>query len=1300
VVRGVLTAGAARAAGRWTIEQVFATLGRVPDPGGFNPPVSWPELERRLSDRPGSAGAGDAWVRGDGGDSPAWSRKRAPYEAPAGAVRTAGSVLYAELHAHSNFSFLDGASFPEELVAEAARLGLEALALTDHDGFYGVVRFAEAARELGLPTIFGSEVTLGRTQPQLGYADPGVPEPNAPSPPRLTRSRAGHIPSGGLGEGFEHLVSQPDPGSLLDGETHLVVLARDPRGYALLARAISEAQLRGEKGAPSATLADLAALGGSGAPVTSGDRDHWLVLTGCRKAAVPRALVEQGPAAAAHELARLIDAFGRGNVAVELWDHGDPLDSARNDALVELALRAGVDVVATNNAHYDAPARRPLATALAAVRARRSLDDIDGWLPAAAGAHLRSGAEQARRFARYPGVVERAAALGLECAFDLSLVAPQLPPFPCPPGHDEMSWLRVLTEQGAERRYGRRGHERVAGAYEQIDHELALIEQLGFAGYFLVVWDLVEFCHRSNIFCQGRGSAANSAVCYALRVTNADAVDLGLLFERFLSPERDGPPDIDIDIESNRREEVIQYVYERHGRQYAAQVANVITYRAKSAVRDMAKALGYAPGQQDAFGKAVDGWTPLRATTTRDDAAATPDLTDSNASRGPHAEPGAGHAADEIPANVLDLALQVEHFPRHLGIHSGGMVMCDRPVIEVCPVEWGRMEGRTVLQWDKDDCAAAGLVKFDLLGLGMLTALHHAVDLVAEHHGVTIDLATIPQDPAVYDMLCEADSIGVFQIESRAQMATLPRLRPRTFYDLVVEVALIRPGPIQGGSVHPYIRRRNGQEPVTYLHPLLEHSLSKTLGVPLFQEQLMQMAIDVAGFTPGEADELRQAMGSKRSRERMENLRARLYEGMFANGITPDIAEQIFAKLAAFANYGFPESHSVSFAYLVYASSWIKLYYPAAFCAALLNAQPMGFYSPHSLVQDARRHGVTVATPDLNRSGAGAVLEPPPDGDVACAGGGRPGAKERHPSSGPGAPTPGDPSSAPAWGPYPDDGVVGPQPVVRLGLSSVRSVGPDLAEAIVAERDEHGPYASMEDLRRRIAIRAASGIGAPAGAGRSASSRRRGPDLDLDALEALATAGAFGCFTDPDGDGAAGMGEERSLDRRRALWGAGAVAQSGADRLAGIVTGVHAPTLPGMSEHEEAAADLWATGVAPEGHPTRFARAELDERGVVTAAGLRAIEAGSKVVVGGVVTHRQRPATAGGTTFINLEDETGLINVVCSRGCWTRYRTVARSSPALLIRGRLEKAEGVINIVAEKLEALPLGATTRSRDFR
>ena len=837
---------------------------------------------------------------------------------------------YAELHCHSNFSFLDGASHPEELATEAARLGLEALAITDHNGFYGVVRFAEAAKAVGLPTVFGTEITVlmvGLTMSPVAVRSGSVIRSEADTIAQVT---TGLVPDS----------HAPDPHG-----THLLAIADGPDGYARLSRALSVGHLAGEKGAPQFAFDDLAtALAG-----------HAWVLTGCRKGAVPAALMADGPAAARRELQRLVEAFGRDRVLVELWDHGDPLDSARNDALVEIAHREGVECVATNNVHYATPAQRQLATALAAVRARRSLDEIDPWLPAASGAHLRSGAEQLRRFRRYPGVVERAAEIGRAAAFDLALVAPNLPPFPCPDGMNEMQYLRHVTEENARRRYGERPSSDEdlslrARAWTTIDHELALIEQLDFAGYFLIVWDIVEFCRGANIFCQGRGSAANSAVCYALGVTAADAVSLGLLFERFLSPERDGPPDIDVDIESDRREEVIQYVYERYGRHHTAQVANVITYRSRSAIRDMAKALGYQPGQQDAWSKEVDGWGNVATT------AGQPDCT--------------------IPQQVLDLAAQVEDAPRHLGIHSGGMVICDRPVIEVCPVEWARMDKRSVLQWDKDDCARTGLVKFDLLGLGMLSALHYAVDLVREHRGYEIDLATIPQDDDVYAMLCRADTVGVFQIESRAQMATLPRLKPRKFYDLVVEVALIRPGPIQGGSVHPYIRRRNGLEPVTYLHPLLENSLGKTLGVPLFQEQLMQMAIDVAGFTPAESDELRQAMGSKRSAARMEQLRERLYAGMAERGITGDVADELFMKMKAFANYGFPESHSVSFAYLVYASSWIKFHEPAAFCAALLNAQPMGFWSPHTLVRDARRHGVVVRTPDLNASLAGATLEP------------------------------------------------------------------------------------------------------------------------------------------------------------------------------------------------------------------------------------------------------------------------------------------------------------------------------------
>ncbi|MCU1463850.1 MAG: putative polymerase alpha subunit [Acidimicrobiales bacterium] len=1102
--------------------------------GWRNPPIPWSELEAHLSGRPTRAPL-DGPLHADGGDSPAWSRKRPPYEAsPAPVRRRPPLVPYAELHCHTNFSFLDGASHPEELVEEAARLGLEALAVTDHDGMYGIVRFAEAARAVGIRTVFGAELTLGLTRIQNGAADP-----------------EGH---------------------------HLLVLARDPEGYARLCRVLSDAHLRGgEKGKPVTTLDDLAAAHG----------DHWLVLTGCRKGMVPAALTSHGPAAAARELQRLTGAFGRHNVAVELWDHGDPLDSARNDALVELAMRSGLDVVATNNVHYATPAGRPLASALAAVRARRSLDELDGWLPASGAAHLRSGAEQARRFARYPGVVERAAAIGRECAFDLQLVAPNLPRYPTPAGHDEMSWLRVLTMNGAADRYGPRGAERVPGAYAQLDHELRVIDTLGFPGYFLIVWDIVDFCNRHDILCQGRGSAANSAVCYALGITNADAVKLKLLFERFLSPERDGPPDIDIDIENGRREEAIQYVYERYGRENAAQVANVITYRPKSCVRDMGRALGHPPGQLDVWSKHVDGWV-MTETVERGD------------------ELG-------IPPAVMDLAQQVEGFPRHLGIHSGGMVICDRPVVEVCPVEWGRMPNRSVLQWDKDDCAAVGLVKIDLLGLGMLTALHLGVDLIERHHGVKVDLATIPQEEAVYDMLCRADSVGVFQVESRAQMATLPRLKPRTFYDLVVEVALIRPGPIQGGSVHPYIRRRNGQEPVTYLHPRLEKALHKTLGVPLFQEQLMQMAIDVAGFTASEADQLRQAMGSKRSRERMEQLKARLYDGMEGNGITGAIADEIYDKLAAFANFGFPESHSVSFAYLVYSSSWMKLHYPAAFCAALLNAQPMGFYSPNTLIADARRHGVLVRRPNVNESEAKAHLQPDPESAGAMA--------------------------------------------VRLGIDSVRGVGDELAKAIEGGR----PYASMEDLVRRT------------GAARPV-------------VEALATAGAF---------------DSLEIGRRPALWAAGATSQVSRHRLEGILTGFEAPALPGMSEPELLAADLWATGVSTNAHPVQPSRPRLDDLGAIAVADLEQVRHRTRVLVGGIVTHRQRPATAGGIVFLNLEDETGILNVICREPVWARDRRVARGSGALLVRGRLERVEGVTNLVAERLERMSLATPALpSRDFR
>ncbi|MFD6177274.1 MULTISPECIES: PHP domain-containing protein [unclassified Isoptericola] len=1246
---------------------------------------------------------------------------------------------YAELHAHSAFSFLDGASHPEELAAEGARLGLEALALTDHDGLYGVVRFAEAARKVGLPTVFGAELHL--PAPLTPGASPGT----AGSRPVLD-------PPTGL----------PDPRA-----THLLVLARGDQGYRNLSRAIALAHL--EAGVKGKARYDLERLGAEAG-------GEWLVLTGCRKGAVRRALTAPGPGggpdAARRELDLLTATFGRDNVAVEITATGDPRDADLHAALAALARDAGVPLVATTDAHYARPRDADLAGALAAVRARSSLDGLDGWLPGGPVAHLRSADEMRSLHRRHPQAVTTAAALAAECAFDLRLVAPNLPPYPVPDGHDEASWLRELVRRGATDRYGPRPDARSgarsgagpgdigpgdiepggagnAKAWAQIDHELRVIEDLTFPGYFLVVYDLVEFCRREGILCQGRGSAANSAVCYALGITAVDAVKHGLLFERFLAPERDGPPDIDIDIESGRREEVIQHVYTTFGRTHAAQVANVISYRPRSAVRDAARALGYDVGQQDAWSKSIERWGSLRGpdpASPADDAAAgaaraaagapgrprpapqptnrtaakdarvaalwgpaetLPDGPDGPDVRGgpggpggpggradrPHAghlpgrgrrdwSPSLGHrrvvdplatdegevrraddthdvvpghrppsAAEEgqIPAPVLDLAERMLRLPRHLGIHSGGMVMCDRPVIEVCPVEWARMEGRTVLQWDKEDCADAGLVKFDLLGLGMLTAIRYAFDSIERQTGERLTLHGLPDDdPAVYDLLCAADTVGVFQVESRAQMATLPRLRPEKFYDIVIEVALIRPGPIQGGSVHPYIERARGREEVTYLHPLLESSLSKTKGVPLFQEQLMQMAIDVAGFTPAESDQLRRAMGSKRSVERMEALRGRLMEGMRKKGVDdPAVREEIYDKLKAFADFGFPESHAYSFAYLVYASSWLKVHHPAAFYAGLLAAQPMGFYSPQSLAADARRHGVQVLRPDVNASQALAGVERLPEQGPPDA---APGQRSPSASPAPSAPSAGE------FGPPPD-----PALAVRLGLSAVRGIGDDLAEQMVAERAEHGPFRDLRDLARRVGLSTAQ-------------------------LEALATAGAT---------------EGLGAGRREALWAAGALGQEGPGTLPGVSVGVDAPTLPGMTTLEVDVADAWATGITPGStSPLEHVREGLERAGVLTVAQACATEPGRRAAVGGVVTHRQRPGTAGGVTFLSLEDETGLLNVICTAGLWRRFRTVARSAPAMVVRGRIERADGAVNLLAEHLAPLRLPVATRSRDFR
>lgn len=1106
---------------------------------------------------------------------------------------------HAELHCHTNFSFLDGAAHPEDLVERAAELGYRALAVTDHGGFYGVSRFWQAATAVGLSTIFGVEVGM----PPGGDRLPG----EGPDPVEGAESwdslRAGTgVVDRRRGRSVRAHGTKPVSPSPTE---HLVLLAGSPEGYRSLGRFVTRAQMRGRKDAPVYAWDDLAEVAAGG--------EVW-ALTGCAEGAVPAAALRHDVEEAVEAAARLRDLFGR-RLHVELWDHGLPEDDGRNQLLWDVAGRLNLPVVATNQVHYAHRSDADLADVLAAIGGRRSLEEADGFRSASDLAHLRSTDEMDVLFARYPGAVARAGELGERLAFDLSLVAPRLPDFPMP-GHflTEMDFLRHLTWEGARTVYPGEGEGGIdPAARRRLEHELDVIERLGFPGYFLVMWDIVEYARSRDIFCQIRGSGADSAVCRCLGLTRVDPIRLHLPFERFLSEERGRAPDIDLDLEADRREEVIQYCYRRYGRERAAMVANVITYRARSVLRDVGKTFGFTQAQVDGLSRYVDSRDPSRLSE--------------------EVPLPAGLTADL----VYDICHRLDGFPRHLGIHSGGMVISDRPLWQVVPLEWGRMEGRTVIQWDKDDSAAVGIVKFDLLGLGMLNALHLSVDLIDEAHGVAVDLATIPQEPVIYETLTDADTVGVFQVESRAQMATLPKMKPRTFYDLAVEVALIRPGPIQGQSVHPYLRRRSGEEPVRYPHPSTEEVLAKTLGVPIFQEQLMELARICAGFDGNQTDRLRQAMTHKRSEEAMGRLRDEVFSGMAANGITGAAAEEIWEKLQGFASFGFPESHSVSFAYIVYMSSWLRHHWPAEFLAGLLNAQPMGFYSPNTLVQDAQRHGVVALAPDVNESVHDCTIEPiDVDADDVVEYLGR------------------------RWrrGRGPVDDPVRPAVAVRLGLRYVRNLGEAEIARIETARLIGGRFDSPSDLAHRTGV-------------------------SVKALEGLAAAGAL---------------ESLGLGRRQGMWAAGALAEIDPGRLA-LAPGVDPPALPGMAAEEAHRADLWSTGISSR-HPIEFIRETLIERGCLTVAAVvaRRRPAGS-LLVGGVVTHRQRPGTARGIIFFNLEDETGQLNVVVMPDVWDRHREVARRSPALVIEGRLEYRDGVTNLVARSMEALGV-QTVRSRDFR
>ena len=1104
---------------------------------------------------------------------------------------------YAELHCHTNYSFLDGASWAGDLVQRAAELEYEALAVTDHDGFRGAVQVHAHASQIGLPVVYGTEVGMPREA--TAGTEQSVAEVMAPSNLDIPETGIEDITRRGR-------IRRMHGSKPTDREEthHLVLLAPDPIGYAAIGRFVTRGQYRGEKDAPQYSFDDLAEAANDG---------NLVALSGCWQGAVPRACAEGDLFGALEAASRLKEIFGD-RFYLELTHHGLPVDDKRNAMLADVGMRLGIETVATNNVHYAHRHDADLSEVLAAVAGRRNLDEADGFRPATDLKHLRAPDEMARRFERYTGAVERAAELGRRLAFDLDLLAPELPDFPMPGSFTtEDEYLSDLVYEGAASVYPGSEDGIDPRARRRLEHELGVISDLGFAGYFLVAWDIVQFARSRGIYCQIRGSGADSAVCRCINLTRVDPIRLGLPFERFLSHERGKPPDIDIDFEAERREEVIQYCYRRYGRERAAMVANVITYRARSVLQDVGKAFGLTQAQVNGLTKYVDTRDPK---TLRD-----------------VVELPGGLTAEYI----YDVCQRLDGFPRHLGIHSGGMVVARRALWETVPMEWGRMQDRSVIQWDKTDAAAMGIVKFDLLALGALNALHLSVDTISEAHGVDIDLATIPQEPVIYEMLTRADTVGVFQVESRAQMATLPRMKPRTFYDLAVEVALIRPGPIQGQSVHPYLRRRNGEEPVQYIHPAAEPILAKTLGVPIFQEQLMEIARVCAGFSPGQSDRLRQAMTHKRSAEEMAKLKDEVFDGMATKGIAGEPAEDLWEKLQGFASFGFPESHSVSFAYIVYAASWLKYHWPTEFFVGLLNAQPMGFYSPNSLVADALHHGVVVLPPDVNQSIHDCTVEPYDidANDLAE-------------------------YLGMAWrrGMGAADDPVRQSVALRLGLRYVRNLGDVDITRIEAARIVAGQFRSPEDFAQRTG-------------------------LSVGAHEGLAASGALWSL---------------GLGKRDGMWASGALSDLGPGRLA-LEDRSTSPDLREMEGTEHMQADLWSTGISVL-HPVSFIRDQLSDDGVISIAdALRLRQTNTRIKVAGVVTHRQRPETANGVRFINLEDETGIMNVVMMPVIWEANYEVARKSVGVVIDGVLEYRDGVTNLVARRLNDWP-APDMASRDFR
>ena len=1063
-------------------------------------------------------------------------------------VRHRNRIGYAELHCTSNFSFLQGGSHPEELVARAAVLGYAAVAITDRASLSGIVRAHAAAQEAGIKLIVGAVV-----------------EPVDAAP--------------------------------------LVLWVANGTGYANLCRLLTAGLMKHEP--PQQVHGDQPVSGAGG-----DDTGCWLtadeiaahaqgLLAGLLLGRLP-ATDELAVAAIEDWQERLGDKlYGLAEVARE----GD--DSERLETFARLSRSTGLPLVAAGDVRYHDRSRQPLHDALAAVRHGGTVEAVRDRLLANGERHLQELERIDDRFASLPGAVARTLELADRCQFSLAELCYEYPDASVPAGRTPGAYLAELSWKGARQRYPDGVPQKVA---DLLEHELALVTELGYEAYFLTVFDLVRFARRRGILCQGRGSAANSAICYCLGITSVDPARMSVLFERFVSRERQEAPDIDIDFEHHRREEVLQYLYDTYGRMRAAMTAEVIRYRLRSAVRDLAKVLGFSLDRVERLARVLDVGDTLEHLAVR------------------LAEAGIDPAS-EAGSRLVALVSQLVGFPRHLGQHVGGMVMTRGDLCELVPIQPATMTGRTVIQWDKNDLDELGMLKVDCLALGMLTAIKRAFDLVEQAGGPRLTLATVPaEDPTVYEMVARADTVGVFQIESRAQRTMLPRLKPACFYDLVIEVAIVRPGPIQGDMVHPYLRRRQGDEPVQYPNRAIREVLEKTLGVPLFQEQAMRLAVVAAGFTPGEADQLRRAMGAWRRPGVIDEFHRRLVDGMLSRGLSRTFAEQVFQQLRGFGEYGFPESHAASFALLVYVSAWLKRHHPAAFTAALLGSQPMGFYAPAQLVRDAREHGVTVLPICVQSSGWQATLE-----------------TDFQPAT-----------------------VSKPQPAIRLGLEQVHGLGEMVGQRIVQVR-QAGPFASVDDLARRCR-------------------------LDRDELLHLARAGAL---------------QSLAADRRQAVWqalqrqpepGSMPLFETAGGGLLVAESGTAAAEsgLPPATPLEEVIADYRTAGLSLTAHPLQFVRRQLAREGVVTAAVAAALPEGKRVTVAGVVLSRQRPATAKGTIFLAIEDESGVANVVVRAAVWQRCGPQDRRAAVLLVEGRVQRRGAVVHLLATRLNAYhsPAGSSS------